>query len=89
MFAKFSSKSQLHHLQSLSNPPKCENEWWEVGPSLRSVAEPTKGVANCPRHTFNHRKKVKDFIFDKMLSKALLKLSCWSQGCFKPRWYKE
>lgn len=41
MCAKFSSKSHFHQLQSPSNSPEHQNEWWEVGTSLRPLAEPT------------------------------------------------
>lgn len=56
MFAKFSSKSRLRRLQSPSNSPERQNERWEVSTSLGPISEPTRWIANRPRHAFTHRK---------------------------------
>lgn len=87
-FAKFSSESRLRQLQSPSNSPERQNQRWEVGTSQGPIAEPTSGLQTA-QGTLLLTDKVKDLTFDNILSKAQLKLSCWSHGCFKLRWYKE
>lgn len=87
-FAKFSSESRLRQLQSPSNSPERQNQRWEVGTSQGPIAEPTSGLQTA-QGTLLLTDKVKDLTFDNILSKAQLKLSCWSHGCFKLQWYKE
>lgn len=76
-------RKELEVLSPVYPKPKTSSPEWALGIWHFSGSSLWAHWIKCPRHTFSHRKAQRFAIFDTILCKAPLRLSCWSHSCVK------